>query len=157
MAGNAAQSFGTDRETRSGSEVRAVRVLILEDDPFIGLDLQSIVEAEGHEVVRWCGSVAQAREALGSKLDFVLLDVEVRDGTSYEFAAQLSGRRIPFAFVSGSKRKDVPQHLQGAPFIAKPFMEAAIKGVLPKQRGRSGHAMSDAGSVPIGEERRPAA
>ena len=27
------------------------RVLILEDDPLIGLDLQAIVEADGHEVI----------------------------------------------------------------------------------------------------------
>lgn len=130
-----------------------MRVLILEDNPFIGLDLQSIVESEGHEVVRLCGSLAQAREGLPANLDFALLDVEVRDGTSYEFAALLATRRIPFAFVSGSKRKDVPAHLQDAPFVAKPFMESAIKGVLPKQCESSRPGLLHALCGLISEER----
>jgi len=119
-----------------------VRVLILEDDPFIGLDLMTIVEAEGHQVVRVCDSVAEARGMLGAKPDFALLDVEVRDGTSYELATLLAARQIPFAFVSGSKRNDLPAHLRTAPFIAKPFMEATIREALPKQRASAGSGLN---------------
>jgi DNA-binding response OmpR family regulator len=106
------------------------RVLILEDDPLIALDLQSIVEGEGHEVVGVCGSLAEARHRAGEDVDFALLDIDVLDGKSFDFAASLTQRDIPFAFVSGSLRSEVPSHLTHAQFIPKPFAETAIVACL---------------------------
>jgi CheY-like chemotaxis protein len=108
------------------------RVLILEDDPFIALDLQAIVEGEGHEVVRVCSAAAEAARL--RDYDFALLDVDVADGTSYGFATALTKRRIPFAFVSGSRHGDLPAHLRQAAFVQKPFSERSIVGLLPANR-----------------------
>jgi DNA-binding response OmpR family regulator len=108
-----------------------VRVLILEDDPFIALDLCSIVEAEGHEVVSVCASLAQARTHLADAFDFALLDIDLADGKSFDVASVLADREIPFAFVSASQRSEVPLHLRGARFIPKPYEEAAILRSLP--------------------------
>ncbi|MET0427880.1 MAG: response regulator [Microvirga sp.] len=103
-----------------------MRVLILEDDPFIALDLQSIVEGDGHDVVGVFASVADAQEHLGDDFDYALLDIDVADGKSFAVAAELKSRRIPFAFVSAARPSDVPPHLKGASFIAKPFEERAV-------------------------------
>ncbi len=56
-----------------------MRILILEDHPFIALDLQSIVEGEGH-IASVCGAIAAARRRLADGLDFAFLDVDVSDG-----------------------------------------------------------------------------
>ena len=80
----------------------SLRILILEDDPFIAWDLQAIVEGEGHSVVGVCDSLVEARRRLAEAFDFALLDIDVADGKSYEVASTLSERRIPFAFVSAS-------------------------------------------------------
>jgi DNA-binding response OmpR family regulator len=108
----------------------AVRILILEDDLFIALDLQAIVESEGH-VATVCGSVAEARRWLDN-VEFALLDVDVRDGKSFDVATTLRDRGIPFAFVTGSRRSEIPTHLAGAGFVAKPFLEGAILACLPE-------------------------
>lgn len=113
------------------------RVLILEDDPLIALDLQGIVESEGHEVVGAFDSLAEARAHLADGLDFALLDIDVRDGKSFELASALDERRIPFAFVSASKRCEVPPHLRNKHFISKPYEEGAILRSLPNEQ-RSG-------------------
>ena len=110
----------------------SVRVLILEDDPLIALDLQAIVEGDGHEVVAVCDSLAEGRMKLSDGFDFALLDIDLCDGKSFELASALSERRIPFAFVSASRRSDVPSHLRGAVFIAKPYAEAAIRRSIPE-------------------------
>lgn len=110
-----------------------VRILILEDDPFIALDLQAIVEEEGHEVVAVCSSVAAARPRLADDVDFALLDVDLSDGKSFEIASALVRRCVPFAFVSGSHRAELPAELADAPFIAKPFAPAAIVRSLPRE------------------------
>ena len=108
----------------------ALRILILEDDPFIAWDLQAIVEAEGHEVVGICGSLAEARRRLAEAFDFALLDIDLADGKSFELAAELNARRVPFAFVSASAQSEVPLDLRGARFIPKPFHESAIVRTL---------------------------
>jgi DNA-binding response OmpR family regulator len=107
-----------------------VRILILEDDPFIALDLQAIVEAEGH-VASVCASVAEARRWLDDDIDFALLDVDVRDGKSFEVALAFQERAVGFAFVTGSKRSEIPAALSCAGFVAKPFLEEAILACLP--------------------------
>lgn len=109
-----------------------MRILILEDDPFIALDLETIVEGEGHEVVGVCASLADARRRIHERFDFALLDIRLADGKSYELADALSDRNIPFAFVSASKRSEIPLHLRGAAFIPKPYAEAAIVRSLPR-------------------------
>jgi len=109
-----------------------MRVLILEDDPFIALDLQSIVEGDGHEVVGSFESIADAFGHLGDGFDCALLDIDVADGKSFGIAAELMERQIPFAFVSASRPSDVPQHLKGVTFIPKPFEENAILRTIEK-------------------------
>lgn len=103
-----------------------MRVLILEDDPLIALDLQAIVEGEGHDVVEVCASLASARRRVGDAFDFALLDVDIADGKSYEIASALCDRAVPFAFVSASRPAELPQNLRHACFIPKPYEERTI-------------------------------
>ncbi|NIX76145.1 response regulator [Microvirga sp. c23x22] len=105
---------------------RGVRVLILEDDPLIALDLQAILENDGHEVVSVCDSLAEARGHLEDGFDCALLDIDLVDGKSFGVATVLMERHIPFAFVSASHPGEVPDTLRVASFIAKPFEEEAI-------------------------------
>jgi DNA-binding response OmpR family regulator len=106
-------------------ELLIVRILILEDDPFIALDLQAILEQDGHEVIGLCDSLTGAYEHLEDGFDYALLDVDVVGGKSFGIATQLAARRIPFAFVSASHPADLPQSLRQAAFIPKPFEERA--------------------------------
>ena len=108
-----------------------MRVLILEDDPFIALDLQGIVEGEGHQVVGVHRSLEEARKRLTDAFEFALLDIDVLDGKSFELASALDERKIPFAYVSGSHRDELPAKFRNARFIAKPYSEAAIVRLLP--------------------------
>jgi DNA-binding NtrC family response regulator len=103
-----------------------VRVLIIEDDSFIALDLQAIVESQGHEVVGTFDSIAEAQEHLQDGFDYALLDIDVVGGKTFGIAAELLERRIPFAFVSASHPAEVPPSLRQASFIPKPFEERAI-------------------------------
>jgi DNA-binding response OmpR family regulator len=111
-----------------------MRVFILEDDPFIALDLQVIVESGGHQVIGVHASLAQARDHLADAFDFALLDVDLPDGKSFDLAAVLKERLIPFAFISGSQRGDLPTAFRDVRFIAKPYAESAVLQCLPRER-----------------------
>jgi DNA-binding response OmpR family regulator len=103
-----------------------VRILILEDNPFIAFDLQALLEREGHQVVGLFESLAQAYAHLDDGFDYALLDIDVVGGKSFGLAIQLAARQIPFAFVSASRPSDLPQSLRQAAFIPKPFEERTI-------------------------------
>ena len=111
-----------------------MRILILEDDPLIALDLQLLVEDLGHDVPWLCHSVASAQSQLGAVPDFAFLDVDLPDGKSFDVASRLDDPRVPFCFVSGSVQGEVPAHLRHARFIAKPFAHAAILSTLATSR-----------------------
>ena len=82
----------------------AYRVMILEDDPFIALDMEGVMEDAGFDVV---GPVASAPEALKlitecDKPDCALLDFYVTGGTSEFVARELAKEGVPFMFLTGN-------------------------------------------------------
>ena len=108
-----------------------MRILILEDDPLIALDLRMLVEDQGHAVVGPCCSVRDAGRHVGAKLDFALLDIDLPDGKSFDLAVRFAAEGVPFAFVSASRPADLPGHLRHSRFIPKPYVHSAILNVLP--------------------------
>lgn len=115
------------------------RVLILEDDAILALDLETIVRCWTDAQVTTCRSVAQARKALSGGFDLALLDIDVEDGTSYGLAETLKTERMPFAFVSGSDIRNFPDTLKDSAFIAKPYSQRAIEKLVATASGGRRH------------------
>ncbi|WP_194164553.1 response regulator [Microvirga thermotolerans] len=107
-----------------------MRVLILEDDPFIAMDLQALLEERAHEVVGVYSSIREVWPHLDDGFDYALLDIDLTDGKSFDVASELQERGIPFSFVSASAPQEVPAGLEQASFIAKPFEDEAILSSL---------------------------
>ncbi|NJL50358.1 MAG: response regulator [Blastochloris sp.] len=101
-------------------------VLIVEDNALIACDLQAIVESAGHRVVGVAATIAEARGLLGC-CEAALLDVDVRDGKTFELAATLAQCDQHFMFVTGSLPKDVPPELKNATLLQKPYRESDIR------------------------------
>lgn len=118
-----------------------LRVLILEDEPLISMNLEGIVEATVQSVVVVKASVAEGEKVIGQPFDFVLLDVDLTNGATHGIARTLIERQIPFSFVSGSRRMDLPAELRGMPFIEKPYrpdeIVSAVLSAQEKKRERS--------------------
>jgi DNA-binding NtrC family response regulator len=112
--------------------VDALRILMIEDNPWVGSVLQELIAEVAQAEIIVVRSVAAAEKALAkSKFDFAFLDVNVTDGKTYEIATALMKDKIPFAFMSGFvSRHDVPENLRHAQFLAKPFRPAQIKLIL---------------------------
>ncbi|HEV7257454.1 MAG TPA: response regulator [Bosea sp. (in: a-proteobacteria)] len=100
-----------------------IRVLIVEDDPFIAMDIESAVAEQLGAAAELIvvESVTQAHRASASKLSCALLDIDVVGGKTFDVAASLLESGTPFAFVSGSTPSDVPEPLRAVPFLRKPF------------------------------------
>src|SRR3546814_19195033 len=71
--------------------------------------------------------LAMARHA---QVDFALLDVNLAGEKSFPIADVLTGRGIPFAFVTGYGRRGVESRYATVPVVQKPFQRTEIDPVL---------------------------
>jgi DNA-binding NarL/FixJ family response regulator len=85
-------------------------VLIVEDEPFIAIELQSAVEEAGGQVVGPAGSIAEAMDLLNTAIvAAAILDINLSDGLVTPVAAVLMARGVPVVFQSGV---ELPPELQ---------------------------------------------
>lgn len=106
-----------------------MRVLIVEDEALIAMLLVDWMTELGHEGV---GPVATAAAALAidsAAIDAALMAL-LRDGDSYEIAAQLQAHGIPFAFASGSGAEGLEDGFRERPILSKPFSFEDLEGLL---------------------------
>jgi DNA-binding response OmpR family regulator len=97
-------------------------ILIVEDDALIALDMQSILENAGFEVMGPVGSPEEAIAQINAcPPEAALLDGRLRNDTSDSVATKLAAHGIPFAFVTGRSTQELPQTFQSVPLITKPF------------------------------------
>ncbi len=115
--------------------MKPLKVLIVEDDPLVALDLEEIVARRPGAVAIVSGSAREAEKLLESPVDVALLDIDVRDGKTFGLADRLKQNRIDFVFVSGSSPKEVPHELRDVPFIAKPYDPREISRLLAGREG----------------------
>ena len=103
------------------------RVLVVEDEPLIGMDIEYAVERLGHEVV---GPIAELDKALdlaaNALLDCAILDINIRGGLSYPVADILINRGLPVLLLSGYSERTLPERLHEVARLSKPFAEAQL-------------------------------
>ena len=103
------------------------RILIIEDEPLIALDLQQLLEQEGYEVFTDYQNVAHAIELITEwQPDLVLLDIELNEKKSgIDIAAYLNQRTtIAFCFLtsySDFNTLEKVKKTQPKGFLVKPF------------------------------------
>jgi CheY-like chemotaxis protein len=115
----------------------ARRVLIVEDEAMIAGLIESILRKGGWSVVGPVATLERALETIErERLDAALLDVRINGRDVYAVADVLMRRRIPFVFVSGFTRKQVPPGYRDCAYIAKPFTPDAILALLEEVVGR---------------------
>jgi len=103
------------------------RVIVVEDEPLVAMDLESCLAASGCEVVGTAGTVGEAKTLCAeAACDAALIDVNLAGQPVDELAATLTKRNIPFAFVTGYGREALPQGFRDALVVGKPFDEAAL-------------------------------
>ena len=103
------------------------RVIVIEDEPLVSMDLESCLSSAGCEVVGTAGTVRDAKTLCAqAACDAALIDVNLAGQPVDELAATLTKRNIPFAFVTGYGREALPQGFRDALVVAKPFDEVAL-------------------------------
>ena len=120
----------------SGRELAAeiaTDVLIIEDETFIAMDIEALVESLGHRVIGVARTHAEAI-ALARKTPpgLILADIQLADGSSGLDAVNelLSSFEVPVIFITAYPERFLTgQRPEPAFLIAKPFQLAVVSAV----------------------------
>ncbi|OLP53970.1 hypothetical protein BJF92_09475 [Rhizobium rhizosphaerae] len=112
------------------------RILIIEDEPLVALDLAERLAEAGFDLAGSASDMASAMAiARDCVADAVLLDGNLRGEAVDALAAMLTGRGIPVLFVTGYTQESLPQDFRHLPILSKPFTDRqllqALAAVLP--------------------------
>lgn len=114
------------------SKVKPLRILIVEDEFLIALELESLLQEAGHDVV---GTAATSAEAISLAQtlspDLAFVDIHLADGlTGVDVARALSDRHVTVLFMTANAKR-IPEDFAGARgVISKPYTERGVKEAL---------------------------
>jgi len=107
------------------------RIIIIEDEPLVAMDLESTLTGAGCDVIGSAGTLDKARSLISqAEYDAALLDVNLAGQPVDELAAALTKKNTPFAFVTGYGREGVPRGFQDAVLLKKPFSQDQLLAVM---------------------------
>jgi CheY-like chemotaxis protein len=116
----------------SGTGLRGMRVLIVEDEFLIAQDLASTIEDLGGEVVGPVPSLAEALEKIADDPpDVAVLDINLSGEMVFPAAEDLRRRAIPFVFTTGYSDTYKPLDVfPGVPCLRKPYDARELGRIL---------------------------
>jgi DNA-binding response OmpR family regulator len=98
------------------------RILVVEDEPLLALDMAQTLEEAGYEVI---GPAASVKEALScieqTECDAAVLDMNLRNETAEPIAHALIARSTPFISLSGYSASQRPEVFRGSLALSKPL------------------------------------
>jgi DNA-binding NarL/FixJ family response regulator len=108
------------------------RVLIVEDEVLMAMELEDLMESEGAVVVGSAGSVARGRDLIDQgQPEVAILDLNLAGEDSTPLAAALTDRDIPFVVVTGYDDSWLLEAgLAAAPRTQKPVNHAILVRLL---------------------------
>lgn len=112
----------------------ATRVLIIEDEPLIAMQLEALVTDLGHQVVATAATRAQAVEAFAQHSPgLVLADIQLADASSGIDAVEdiLAISKVPVLFVTAyPERLLTGERPEPTYLVTKPFREETVRASI---------------------------
>jgi PAS domain S-box-containing protein len=136
------------RQDADPSSLKGKRILIIEDEPLISMDLEANLTRAGCDIVGPASTLDQARLFV-EKADFdaALVDANLAGRPVDELASALTRQNIPFAFVTGYGRDALPAAFGEGIVLDKPFTQEQLLTMVGQLFDRG------AGIVPLRNQR----
>jgi CheY-like chemotaxis protein len=111
----------------------ATDVLIIEDEPFIAMELEGLIEGLGHRVIGVASTHGEAITLMKNKKPgLILSDIQLADGSSGLDAVNelLRAHEVPVIFITAyPERVLTGERPEPAFLIAKPFQPAMVSAI----------------------------
>ena len=104
------------------------RILVVEDEALIALDLAGLLEERGATVLGPASSVAEALSLIAaSKIDCAVIDVSLGGGEQvWPVVDALEQLAVPFVFLTAYYEKDLPPRHRLRPIFQKPVSSGLL-------------------------------
>ena len=110
---------------------RRLRILIVEDEMLVAMNVEDMLLELGHEVAGLASRLGPALAlARDGRFDAAMLDVNLAGETSFPVADILIDRGIPFLFATGYGRPGIEERYRDFPMLQKPFRMAELGAAL---------------------------
>ena len=118
--------------------LQALRVLIVEDEMLVAMELEEALKSCGCLVI---GPASRIRHALQlareAEIDAAVLDVNVAGEKVFPVAEVLARRGVPFVFATGYGASGIDDVYRNSPILQKPYPEAALAAALADALSRA--------------------
>jgi two-component SAPR family response regulator len=129
-------------------DLRGLRILVVEDEFLVSLDLDAMLRELGGKVIGPFASLDRATAvAQAETLDVALLEVNVGGQLVTPVADALVKRAIPFVFCTGYAAASLPAPHAAVPILMKPCQAQQLKESLLS----AVHASAGSGHPPSGK------
>lgn len=119
--------------TQAQGPLAGRRILIVEDELLLALELQMLLEGAAYAVIGPVATVARALDVLSTQRpDAVTLDVNLGGENSAAVAGALVELSVPFIVITGYRRHPMQPEFGAAPLMNKPL---DMTGLLAKLAG----------------------
>lgn len=109
--------------------LESAKILVVEDEPLIGFDIEEMLIAEG-AAPRRVQTLQEARRAIAAQRpDAAVLDALLPDGVTFPLARELVAAGIAIVFVTGYA-PGIPPDLRRHPIVGKPFTPEELTTAL---------------------------
>ncbi len=96
-----------DQSTNGHDKLSGVRVLVVEDDPLLAMDLEATLVEAGAVVVGLCRTLDEAMlRAVAADFAVAVLDFGLGSETASPVARRLVNRGVPFVLYTGKSRHE---------------------------------------------------
>ena len=121
----------------SATALAGRRVLVVEDDYMIAMDMAEMLQSAGATVIGPVGDIAQAAALLDRSApapDLAILDLDLLGSPSYPIADLLVARGVPFVFTTGYSAEAIALPYRSHARLEKPVGERALLAALRMAR-----------------------
>lgn len=109
------------------------RVLVVEDEYFVAMDLSAELRSRGYTVVGPAATVEKAQALAGEgTLCGAVLDMSLAGRPVFEVARDLLSRNTPFLFISGYSAPEIPSWIPPMPRYIKPVAAAEVADAIDR-------------------------
>jgi CheY-like chemotaxis protein len=119
--------------------LNGLRILLMEDEALIALDLEQLCRESGADDVVVVRNLDQVDTAANGVFHAAILDVMLSGNPTVEFARTLTQKGVPFVFATGyADREELFSEFPDTPVIGKPYVGADLVNALAGAIARKG-------------------
>jgi len=110
-----------------------LKILIVEDEALLAMELEALVEEAGHKVVGWATSAEEAKALINTTdAEIAFVDIHLNDGpTGVEVAQYIHQQNHPMVVFMTANAKRIPENFAGAVgVISKPYTTSGLISAL---------------------------